>query len=259
MRTRFTRLILCILAAALLALAAGGAAAQTDDLKANAIILIVANSDLFADWLPNYPDYQVNASGPDEDGNWYIEFHDSAWEEWLGYAVINETSGEIVDSFAPKPLPADVYQQQLERVTQKIMNDPEVLGWLDNQPELWDTYIDFNRWDRVWQAWFSRGIIGVVVSAGVDEQNGSVWISDISDPNALDEEDALNDARSSAINLAYSAPGIDVALEGHDRWMSYAEWQYDQVWSVTFAADDTRLFYALVDLAEEEVLDSSVG
>ncbi|MBK8020040.1 MAG: hypothetical protein IPK19_01130 [Chloroflexi bacterium] len=254
MLKRTKPLILLILAAALL-ITAGSALAQTDDLKANSIILIVASSDLFSDWLPNYPDFQTNISGPDEEGNWYVEFYDVTWNEWLGYAVFNESSAEIVDSFAPKPLDPDVYQEQLALVEPVIMNDPEVLGWLDNNPDQWDRYIDFNRWDRIWEVYFTRGIVSVVVTAGVDENSDSVWISDIGDPNALEEEEAWHEARNSAINLAYSAEGIDVALDGYDDWTSYAEWQYDEVWSVSFAADDTRLFYALVDLSAEKVLN----
>nr|MCU0476312.1 hypothetical protein [Anaerolineae bacterium] len=70
----------------------GAAFAQDDEQPAapQEIIDAVAESDTFADWLVNYPNYQFNASGPDENGIWYVEFYDEPWEEWLGYANINE-------------------------------------------------------------------------------------------------------------------------------------------------------------------------
>lgn len=242
----------------LLILPFAGIHAQSEDEKREALVAIVADSDEFSDWLEDYPDYQFNAWGPDENQIWYIEFFDESWEEWLGYANINEDSLEIQDSFAPKPLPTDVYQEQLDIVLPYVLADAEVMGWLNDNPDLWDNYTDWNRWEQIWDVAFYRGITAVVVKVRVDE-NSNPYIDAIVDPNVLDEEDALDEARNAAINLAYGAEGIDAALEGYDDWASYAEPQGGDVWSVTFAATDKLLFFALVNLENEEILETYTG
>jgi hypothetical protein len=235
----------------------GAAFAQDDEQPAapQEIIDAVAESDTFADWLVNYPNYQFNASGPDENGIWYVEFYDEPWEEWLGYANINETTLEIIESYAPKPLSPDVYQAQLDVLRTYVLNDAEVLAWLNNVPDLWDVYPDYNRWDQRWELGFYRGIQGVRVLATVDEDD-NVWISDIIDPNVLDEATARQEARDAAIALAYTAEGVDDALNGYDDWTTYVEQQGDTVWSVSFVSGEDALFFALVDLEREEVLQA---
>ncbi len=247
------RPIMIILAALLLTVAA--AHAQTDDEKASALIAIVADQPPFDTWLTQYPDWQANANDDDEDGIWFVEFYDESWEEWLGYANIDTTTLTFVDYSAPLPLSEDEYDIQLKRVTTYIMQDAEVLGWLNEVPDRWDTYFDFNRWERYWELNFYRGIRAVQVQVQIDE-NDDVYIEAIVDPNALDEEEALDAARNSAVQLAYGADGIWEALDGHDEWETYVEWQHDAVWSVSFIAAEEARFYALVDLDSETILET---
>lgn len=220
---------------------------------------LVAATDLAADWLAQHEDYQINASGPDDNGIWYIEFYTADWEEWLGYANIQQDTGDIADSFFPLPLPQDVYQNQQQRLMPFVLADAEVRAWLDGNPDLWDVYPDWNRWDQRWEVHFSRGIRYVDVWVQVDADTEEVTLTDIVDPNVLEAEAQVSEARNRAINLAYSAPGIDAALDGHDDWYSYAENQRGSVWSVTFAADDRTLFFALIDIAAESILSTRLG
>ncbi|MBL8116707.1 MAG: hypothetical protein JNJ78_04200 [Anaerolineae bacterium] len=233
-------------------------AAQDDDPIRQALIDHVASSEIFVDWLSNYPDYHVNAYGPDENGVWYIEFLNVAQDEWLGYANIDADNNEILDSFAPKPLPQDIYQQQLPLVTEYALADPEVLARLEQKPNLWDNYTDYNRWETVWDLAFYRGIEGIVVKVGFDE-NENPYIIKIVDPNQLTEDEALDNARNEAINLAYSADGIWDYLGGYDDWTTYAEPQGATRWSVTFVVYDKELFFALVDIQEQRVLAAEPG
>lgn len=228
--------------------------AQDEDPVRQALIDVVAGSEKFADWLVNYPNYQVNTWGPDEENVWGVEFYDEAGDEWLGYATIDADTLEIQDSFAPKPLPQDVYQAQLAVVTDYVLHDAEVLGWLEN-PDRWEMYPDWNRWEQVWDVAFYRGIDGVVVKASVDENN-NVWIDRIVDPNQLSEEEALQNARDEAINLAYGAEGVWDALDGYDEWTSYAEQQGGTRWSVSFVVNDEVRFFALVDIELNTVLET---
>ncbi len=233
------------------------AGAQTDA-AAQPIIEMVVKSDLFAEWLINYPDYRVDAYGPDEFGNWYVEFHDASSDEWLGYATVSAATLEIVDGFAPIPLAPEVYQQQLAFLLDYVLSDPEVLAWLDEQPSRWTPYPDWNRWEQVWQVYFHRGIEAVIVNATVDEY-GSVWIAGIFDPNVLEAQAAFDQVRDQAITLAYSADGIDTALDGFDDWRTLVEPQGDDRWSVSFISDGRLLFFALVDTARNRVLSSEAA
>jgi hypothetical protein len=220
------------------------------------MIDLVAQSEEFVDWLPQYPGWIGYAYGPDENGVWYVEFYDQAEEEWLGYANVDDATQEIIDSFAPKPLPAEEYQAGRVKVEMMVLDDPEVQGQLGN-PALWEVETDYNRWDAIWEVNFYRGLEALTVSAYLTEEYFT--IEEIVDPNALDAEAALEEARNRAIELAYSAEGIDVALNGHDDWITYTEHQGGAIWSVGFAAGDKALFYALVDLDRETVVESSVG
>jgi hypothetical protein len=227
-----------------------------DDLDPAAVPLVevVEQSELFADWLARHPGYTPKAYGPDENGLWYIEFY-SADDEWLGYANVDAASGEITGSFAPVPLqPAD-YQTQLDAIRLHVLADAEVLAWLNNQPDLWEVYPEWNRWEQRWDIGFYRGIEGVMVYAVVDE-NGDVYIADVLDPHQLDEAAALAEARDRAITLAYSAGGVDKALAGSDDWTTYAEPQGETQWGVTFVSGDRALFFALVDVEAGEVLSA---
>jgi len=250
------RTIRLVLLAMLALLAALPVLAQDEDPNRAKVIFAVEHTDEFAEWLAAWPDYIPEAWGPDENGVWYVEFYDAAHEEWLGYANINGETYEILDSFAPTPLPTDVFQEQMPRVLTVVAHDAEVLAWLDNLPELWEVYADWNRWDQQWEVYYVRGIEQVTAYVVFDEEGG-VQITDVVDPTALDDEEALAEARNSAINLAYQSPGIDEALSGHDNWTTYAQQQGgEDVWGVAFVDGDTPLFFALVDLAAGEVLST---
>lgn len=221
------------------------------------VIQTAAEPETFSDWLSGYPDYHSDAWGPDENGNWYVEFKTSEDGEWLGYAAVNQDTGEIQEAFAPKPLSTEVYQEQMPRVTAYVMADIEVLARLDNNLDLWDMYPDWNRWDATWDVGFYRGIEGVVVKLKFDE-NDNLYIEKIVDPNELSEDEAADQQRNDAINLAYSAEDIWQAMDGHDDWSTYVEKQGENIYSVSFADGDTTLATVIVDIREGNVLKVQV-
>ena len=246
MATRIKSLMLVLLLV-FLTVPALQIAAQDNETTKQHVIQIVAESDTFKDWLASHPKYQSNASGPDDNGIWYVEFYDESGEEWLGYANVNANTGEIQDSFAPKPLSTDVYQEQLPLVTAFALADEEVLARLNHNPKLWDMYPDWNRWDATWDVYFMRGIDGIVVKLKFDENN-KLYMDKIVNPNELDADKLTEKAHNDAIQLAYVAAGMSDALKGHDTWKTYVEHQDGDRWSVSFVDGDTNLITVIVDL-----------
>jgi hypothetical protein len=228
--------------------------AQSDEETEQALIQIVADSDTFADWLAGYPDWVGHAyKNDDGSNNWYVEFYNSDESDWLGYANINADDGEIYDAFAPVPLPTDIYQEQQPRIQALVLDDPEVMARLGDF-SAWDAYTDYNRYETLWDVYLVRGIDAILVKGRLDE-NDNFSIDSIVDPNELSEEQTEQAARDKAIGLAYSGEGLDQALDGHDDWHTYVENQGGPRWSVAFEADGQQLFYALVDIATDKVLE----
>ena len=221
--------------------------AQDDEAIKQKVIQIAADSDMFKDWLASHPNYRSNASGPDNNGIWYVEFKTEADDEWLGYANVNANTGEIQDAFAPKPLSTEVYQEQLPEVTAFALADAEVLARLNNNPKLWQMYPDWNRWDATWDVSFMRGIDGIVVKLKFGDDQ-KLHIDKIVDPNELSADEKVDKARDDAISLAYGADGVGDALNGHDNWSTYVEQQGNNRWSVSFVDGDTPLTTVIVDV-----------
>ncbi len=228
--------------------------AQSDEETEQALIQIVAATDTFVDWLANYPDWIGHAYKSDDgSNNWYVEFYNADESDWLGYANINADDGEIYDSFAPVPLAPDIYQEQQPRIQALVLDDPEVMARMTDTAA-WDAYTDYNRYEALWDVYLVRGIDAILVKARLDE-NENFSIDSIVDPNELSEEQVEQAARDKAIGLAYSGEGLDQALDGHDNWHTYVENQGGPRWSVAFEADGQQLFYALVDVATDKVLE----
>lgn len=251
-------LILPVLLAALLTFSPAHGQTENDEAIEKALIAIVASQPPFLEWLADYPNWIGQGNDDDGDGIWYVEFYSAEWEEWLGWANIDRTTGTIAESFIPAPLSDDEYARQLEVAQAYALSDREVLAWLENQPDRWDMWEFFNRFDRIWELNFSRGIRTVMVLIGFDELTGQPYIDGIQDRNVLDEQQAQDAARDRAVELAYSAPEIWPALDGLDDWTTYVEWQFDAVWSVSFVAGGRSRVFVLVDLDAPAILDVRV-
>jgi hypothetical protein len=230
--------------------------AQDDEIS-QALVQVVALSETFADWLPNYEGWYGNAWETEYPGVYYVEFYNGDGSEWLGYATINRATGEIYESFAPKPLSPDMYQHQLELIETLVLDDSEVAAVLGDA-RLWDRYTDYNRWEQVWEVRFYRGLDAILVRAALDE-NDFFWLDSIADENELTEDQAIQDARDRAVSLAYDADGVDRALTGYDNWTTIVQHIRGSQWSVSFVVPERELFYALVDLATARVVESRIG
>ena len=254
LKLRYTRL--CLILSIFLfggsVLAQSGGAESYEDRSAR-LINSVAETEDFADWLANYEGWQGKASPHDENypnGDWYIEFKDAADEEWLGYANVT-IDGTIIDAFIPRPLPDDELATGKARVKELVLADPEVSA-LVKDPLLWDIESDYDRFDVNWNVNFYRGLEHLRVIAKLEEDE--FYIEEVRNERTFGEEDAVAHAKDEAIRLAYEEVGD--ALSGLDEWQTYVEHQGGAQWSVAFVAGDAERFYALVDVENEQVLES---
>ncbi len=220
------------------------------DADEQATIDFVSTHPEFADYLATYPDWTHYAEV--YDGNfWYVEFYSEQEDEWLGYAVVNMDTMEFTEFFVPKPLPPGEFAVMQPRVQEFVLNDGEVQALLDN-PNFWDIWVDYNRWEQYWEVSFYRGIEAWVVALYIE--GDEIYIDQIFDPNVLEEDDLLNSQRYEAIALAYEADGIDIALANHDNWTTYVSPQGENRWAVDFVVNGQMVFHALVNIDSWTVL-----
>ena len=260
LQTTTTRALFLALVAVLIFGAWGGnvARAQDDDPQAQLAIALVSASPEFVDFLAEYPDWSAWAE--QEDGDWwYVEFWSEAADEWLGDATVNIETGEIRESFVPRPLSADDYAEWQPRVQQYVLADPEVLAVLGD-PEAWDVWADYDRFEAQWYVEFTHGLdryLAIVHVETDDAGKQTIYLDDFFDANEMDAEEHERANRDTAVALAYESEGVDDALGGHDDWTAYVEPMEENVYSVEFVADGQELFHAVVNVAEGTILESA--
>jgi hypothetical protein len=163
---------------------------------------------------------------------------------------------EVVSFFVARELTPEEFQAGCAKVEAYPAYDPEVLARQGN-PDLWYHDTGWNRWEQKFESWYSRGIAAFVVRTYIDENDQKVYLDQIFNPNVLDEKQGAERKRNQAVELAWSAPGIDEALADVDNWTTYVEHQQDQRWSVAFVSAGKELFFALVDIEQWIVIESA--
>ncbi len=259
LQTTLTRAaFLTLLVALALGAPVGNAAHAQDDPQAEQAIQLVAQAEEFADFLAGYADWEGQAE--QEDGDWwYVDFWSDAADEWLGDATVNIKTGEIRDSFVPRPLPADEYADLQPRVQTYALEDAAVQALLGD-PTQWDIWTDYDRFDGQWYVDFMHGLDHYVAVVRVDTNDAGkqvLVVDDLFDANDMDAEQLDRANRDAAVALAYEAEGIGAALEGYDNWTSYVEPMEENIYSVEFVNDGQELFHAVVNLAERTILEST--
>ena len=260
LQTLITRTLLLTLLGALLLSALVGRTvhAQDDDPQAQLAIALVSASPEFVDFLAEYPDWEAEAE--QEDGEWwYVEFWSEAADEWLGDATVNIETGEISESFVPRPLSAEEYAEWQPRVQQYALSNLEVLAVLGD-PAAWDIWVDYDRFNAQWYVEFTHGLdryMAVVLVETDDAGKQTIYLDDFFDANAMDAEEHERANRDAAVALAYEAEGVDEALDGYDDWTAYVEPMEENVYSVEFVAGGQELFHAVVNLAEGTILETA--
>lgn len=234
------------------------ALAQDDDDvsdEAARAIQLLAEEPEVAGWLASYPDWTGDAWLEGEDGlHYHVDLYSAAADEWLGWGYVNVADGLVEDYFVPRELTAEEFQTGRELVEAFVFSDEEVLARLGNVDDWgYDTW--YNRWDANWQVWFWYGLEELAVTVNIWEDEP--YLDSITNPAEFEAEEAAENSKNQAIELAWQAEGIDQAVAGVDNWQTYVAQQGDTIWAVTFATEDRELFYALVDIESWTVLESS--
>ena len=227
---------------------------ELTDQEALAIQLLAEEPEV-AGWLASYPDWTGSAWLEGEDGlHYHVDLYSAAADEWLGWGYVNVADGVVEDYFVPRELTAEEFQTGREIVEAFVFSDEEVLARLGNVDDWgYDTW--YNRWDANWQVWFWYGLEELAVTVNIWEDEP--YLDSITNPAEFEAEEAAENSKNQAIELAWQAEGIDQAVAGVDNWQTYVAQQGDTVWAVTFATEDRELFYALVDIGSWTVLESS--
>lgn len=215
----------------------------------DAIIRVIYDEAL-TDFLEQYPNWSSYAYA-DSETQWHVDFYDG--EDWIGNAHIDFATDQLYDVFLVQDLSPEAYAVGREKIEKLIFSDAEVLALLGD-PETWDYDISYNKWETHWEAWFGRNIEAFAMT--FDEYDDQFYVSEIYDPYAFSAEEQEDLERNQAIELAYSAEGIDAALSGVDNWHTYAEPLKEDLWGVEFGGTE-QLFYAVVNIATGEIVETS--
>ncbi len=225
-------------------------AAQQNDTETQVINLIAASPKAAA-FLATVPHWYAEAY--QEEGDiWGADFFD-AGNDWIGWGQVNIATGEVLELSMPTVLTPEEFQAGQAAVERLVLNDGEVLALLGD-PDLWEHSIDFDGYEDMWYVYFERGLDSWLVRVQYDEE--TYWLDGIINPDALSAAEEREQNRNTAIELAYSAPGVWDALDGVDDWFTYAENQSGSQWSVSFTTETGERFFALVDIDTGEILQA---
>lgn len=214
-------------------------------------IALIANTPEGATHLANFPDWEGSA-WEEEDGIWGVDLYSEAQDEWLGWGEVDLTTNIVIDYFIPVELTAEQFQTGRTAAEKVVFNDAALLTRLGD-PSEWEQDTYYDRWDQTWYVSFWRGIeeLSVAVEVWEDEY----YISDIINPNELAAEEAQEERRNTAIELAYQADDIWEIMDGVDDWTTYAEEHGDGIWTVSFVTTDRTLYSAVVNVESGELLE----
>ncbi len=213
-------------------------------------ILRVVYDEALTEFLDQYPNWSANAYA-DNETQWHVDFYDG--EDWVGNAHIDFSTDQLFEVYLVKDLSPEAYALGKEKLEQLISSDAEILAIIGDLKS-WNYDISYNKWESRWQAWFDRNIETVAIN--FDEYDERFYVGEIYDPYAFTAEEQEELERNKAIELAYSAEGIDEALNGVENWHTYAEPLGENLWGVEFGGEE-RYFYAVVNIDSEEITETS--
>lgn len=228
---------------------------QPENDKDLAIAQVAAAPEI-APVLANHPTWVADAYPDDEaERIWHVDFYAEPDGEHLGYGHVKLNSGELFDINMPRDLSPAELQAGIATIDAYLPYDAEVQARLGN-PTLWYHDVSYDRWEESWKAYYSRGLDELLITLYIDDTN-DVVLDAIVDPAVLTAEEAVEERRNRAINLAYSADGIDEALAGVDNWRTYVEDQGAGQYTVAFSTIAGPLYRVHVNIDQDRIIEAS--
>lgn len=253
-------ILLCLLMLALPALAQESA-------EANRAIALVENQPDFATMLAEHDSYRAEAWLLEEeqagDSLWEVEFFVDEGEDmtWLGWALVDVASGEILEQFVPRFISAEEINALAPRLREIALGDPEIAQVVTNPAE-WQIGVEHNPYENLWEVYFGRGLDfwTVLIYQNAYDETEMVAKSEaefevvaVINETALQEQEADAQRRTDAIMLAFEAPGAEAALSrADDDWTTYVQPLDASRYTVEFVTTE-RLFCVVVDVEAQRV------
>ncbi len=230
--------------------------ADIDSMQERDSLAILVTDGPIARLLAQTPDWHVEMWENEEWQTMEIDLFDADWN-WIAWGAVSlEDNGrpvEIVDTAAPNPLTEEEYAAGIKMAEGLAQSDPAVIKALGDPAE-WELYTWYDEWDGSWQVGFYKGLEEFGVR--VEEYDNEWMVGDITNLALLEEEQQISDNQSRAIDLAWQADGIDDALFSEDvEWSTIVTHLGGTEYGVSFVTTDQELFFALVDIEAEQVLE----
>lgn len=227
---------------------------DSDEVR-QAIELLVTDLDM-ALLLQQTGEWHLDGWYDQDEGMVGIDFFDADWE-WIAWGSVTLTEDgdfEIEEAYAPRELTPAEYQAGLAAVEALVLKNGEVLTLLGD-PDAWERYTDYDRWEGTWYVSFEKGLDSVAVIVGYWEE--AFYVDDIYDPDVLSEEELVHQRQDRAIEIAYGAEGIDAAVyEVADNWKTIVTELGPSSYGVSFVSAGEELFFAEVDIESGEVVST---
>ncbi len=227
-----------------------------DSMQERDSLAILVTDGPIARLLTNHPDWHVEMWTNDEWQTMEIDLYDTDWN-WIAWGAVSLADNgqpiEIVDTAAPNQLTEAEYTAGSKMAEEIALSDPAVLETL-GEPSEWEIYTWYDEWERTWEVAFYRGLDEFGVS--IEEYDDEWQVGEITNLALLEEEQQISDNQSRAIDLAWQAEGIDDALFSEDvEWSTIVTDLGGAEYGVSFVTTDQELFFALVDIDAEQVLE----
>ena len=208
--------------------------------------------------LSSHDEWHVEMWFNEEEWQIEIDLFNADWEwiSWGGVGLDESEQPIIVNAmYAPQSLTAEEYQNQQAQAESMVLNNAEVLAVLGD-PSEWERYAWYDEWEGAWDVYFYKGLDEI--SVRVDNYEGEMMVGAIENLALLTEEQLVVNNQNQAIELAWSAEGISEALYTTDQeWRTHVTHLGGAQYGVSFAAADDELFFALVDIELEQIVESS--
>ncbi len=240
-------------------------ASAQETATADQVIAIVATSYPYSVALEAHPEWRIEAFNTrNRYGIWRVQFWDASGEE-IGYADVSPERGAVMYYEGLFYATEAERQAGYDAVHAFLSTNPE-LEALDVPLEELDTWIDYDPWNRAWNAWIEDGYdsLYAVVRFG----DGMPWtlndpeLVNIAFPNVLSYDEWYEENENQAILLAFQQNEIAAALRDQSGWVALAvpaEGELQSVWNVEFLSGDQVVATAVVDLANQQVIEASAA